>query len=108
MKERIYHIFLYHDTIHGLWTFLTQMYAHEQNDSRIFELHREIAHASQTTLGILVANFFCYLQSRWEELAQYDHLNEFWIETASLVAKRLNRQHTYHFLMGLKPESLRT
>ena len=63
MEAWIYHMFLYHDTIHGLWTFLTQMYAHEQNDSQIFELHREIACASQVTLGVWVADFFSYLQS---------------------------------------------
>ena len=72
--------------------------------------HREIACASQATWGILIVEFFGYLQSRWEELAQYEPLSEFLVETASLVAKRLNRQHTYQILMGLKAEfeSLRT
>ena len=86
------------------------MYAHEHNDSRIFELHREIACASQAILSVSVADFFGYLQSRWEELAQYEPLIEFPVETAALVAKRLNRHHTCQFLMVLKPEfeSLRT
>ena len=110
MEQRIYHMFLYDDTIHGLWTSLTQMHAHKQNDSWIFELHREIARASQTTLGVLITDFFGYLQSRWKELAQYEPLSEFSAEIASLVAKCLNRQHTNQFLMVLKFEfeSIRT
>ena len=37
-------------------------------------------------------------------MAQYELLSEFPAETASLVAKRLKRQHPYQFLMSLKPE----
>ncbi|XP_059663518.1 serine carboxypeptidase 1-like [Cornus florida] len=39
-----------------------------------------------------------------EELAQYEPLNEFPPEVASLLVKRLDRQHTYQFFMGLRPE----
>ena len=46
MEERVYHMFMYYDTIHGLWTALSKMYAHAHNDSRIFELYRDISHAS--------------------------------------------------------------
>ncbi|GFY87364.1 hypothetical protein Acr_05g0010030 [Actinidia rufa] len=70
MEDRVYHMFMYHDTVHGLWTALTQMYAHARNESRIFELYREISHASQTSFGLSVADYFGYLQTRWEELAQ--------------------------------------
>ncbi|GFS34572.1 hypothetical protein Acr_00g0034750 [Actinidia rufa] len=35
MEDRVYHMFMYHDTVHGLWTALTQMYAHARNESRI-------------------------------------------------------------------------
>ncbi|GFY81214.1 hypothetical protein Acr_01g0010230 [Actinidia rufa] len=77
MEDRVYHMFMYHDTVHGLWTALTQMYAHAHNESRIFELYREISHASQTTLGLSVADYFGYLQTRWEELAQYEPLSDF-------------------------------
>ncbi|GFS39722.1 hypothetical protein Acr_00g0064600 [Actinidia rufa] len=47
--------------------------------------------------------------SRWEELAQYEPLSEFTTE-GGITARRLDRQHTYQFLMGLKPEfeALRT
>ncbi|GFY80335.1 hypothetical protein Acr_01g0001440 [Actinidia rufa] len=47
--------------------------------------------------------------SRWEELAQYEPLSEFTTE-GGIAARRLDRQHTYQFLMGLKPEfeALRT
>ncbi|GFY96431.1 hypothetical protein Acr_11g0007370 [Actinidia rufa] len=46
MEDRVYHMFMYHDTVHGLWTALTQMYAHARNESRIFELYREILNTS--------------------------------------------------------------
>ncbi|GFY95250.1 hypothetical protein Acr_10g0006350 [Actinidia rufa] len=109
MEDRVYHMFMYHDTVHGLWTALTQMYAHARNESRIFELYREISHASQTTLGLSVADYFGYLQTRWEELAQYEPLSDFPSDGA-VESKRLDRRHTYQFLMGLKSdfETLRT
>ncbi|GFZ07959.1 hypothetical protein Acr_19g0008960 [Actinidia rufa] len=109
MEDRVYHMFMYHETVHGLWTALTQMYAHARNESRIFELYREISHASQTTLGLSVADFFGYLQTRWEELAQYEPLSDFPSDGA-VESKRLDRRHTYQFLMGLKSdfETLRT
>ncbi|GFS30713.1 hypothetical protein Acr_00g0013520 [Actinidia rufa] len=49
------------------------------------------------------------LRSRWEELAQYEPLSEFTTE-GGIAARRIDRQHTYQFLMGLKPEfeALRT
>ncbi|GFZ05714.1 receptor like protein 29 [Actinidia rufa] len=109
MEDRVYHMFMYHDTVHGLWTALTQMYAHARNESRIFELYREISHASQTSFGLSVADYFGYLQTRWEELAQYEPLNDFPSDGA-VESKRLDRRHTYQFLMGLKSEfeALRT
>ncbi|GFS34988.1 hypothetical protein Acr_00g0037170 [Actinidia rufa] len=109
MEDRVYHMFMYHDTVHGLWTALTQMYAHARNESRIFELYREISHASQTSFGLSVADYFGYLQTRWEELAQYEPLSDFPSDGA-VESKRLDRRHTYQFLMGLKSEfeALRT
>ncbi|XP_057514701.1 uncharacterized protein LOC130796377 isoform X1 [Actinidia eriantha] len=103
MEDRVYHMFMYHDTVHGLWTALTQMYAHARNESRIFELYREISHASQTTLGLSVADYFGYLQTRWEELAQYEPLSDFPSDGA-VESKRLDHRHTYQFLMGLKSD----
>ncbi len=50
-----------------------------------------------------MVDFFGYLQSRWEELAQYEPLSDFLADDASIVASRLNRQHTL-VLLGLKPE----
>uniref|UniRef100_A0A2N9IGT2 Integrase catalytic domain-containing protein n=1 Tax=Fagus sylvatica TaxID=28930 RepID=A0A2N9IGT2_FAGSY len=84
MNERIYNTFMYHDTVNGLWTALS--------------------------LGLSVVDYFGYLQSRWEELAQYEPLSDFPAEAASIVVTRLGRQHTYQFLLGLKPEfeALRT
>ena len=64
MEDRLYHMFIYNDTVHNLWTALSQMYAHSHHDSRIFELYREIARASQETLGLSVADYFGFLQSR--------------------------------------------
>ncbi|GFZ19458.1 hypothetical protein Acr_28g0001630 [Actinidia rufa] len=109
MEDRVYHMFMYHDTVHGLWTALTQMYAHARNESRIFELYREVSHASQISLELSVADFFGYLQTRWEELAQYEPLSDFPSDGA-VESKRLDRRHTYQFLMGLKSEfeTLRT
>ncbi|GFY95374.1 hypothetical protein Acr_10g0007590 [Actinidia rufa] len=109
MEDRVYHMFMYHDTVHGLWTALTQMYAHARNESRIFELYREISHASQTSFGLSVADYFGYLQTRWEELAQYKPLSDFPSDGA-VESKCLDRRHTYQFLMGLKSEfeALRT
>lgn len=80
------------------------MYAHAHSDARIFELYQDISHAFQEALGFTVAEFFGYLQSRWEELAQYEPLSDFLAIAASIVSARLARQHTYQFLMGLKPE----
>jgi hypothetical protein len=110
MDERIYNTFMYHDTVNGLWTALCQMYAHAHNDACIFELYQDVSHASQAALGLLVVDYFGYLQSRWEELAQYEPLSDFPAEAASIVVTRLGRQHTYQFLLGLKPEfeALRT
>ena len=70
-------MFMYHDTAHGLCTTLTHMCAHARNESRIFELYQKISHASQTTLGLFVADYFGYLQTRWDELAQYESLSDF-------------------------------
>ncbi|GFY88845.1 hypothetical protein Acr_06g0007850 [Actinidia rufa] len=104
MEDRIYHMFIYNDTVHSLWTTLSQMYAHAHHDSRIFELYQEIARASQETLGLSVADYFGFLQSRWEELAQYESLSDFPTAIAIIVSQRLARQHTYQFLMDLKSE----
>ena len=46
MEERIYHVFMYHDTVQSLWTSLTQLYAHKRNDAHIFELYRQIHQAA--------------------------------------------------------------
>ena len=89
MEDRIYHMFIYNDTVHSLWTALSQMYAHAHHDSRIFELYREIARASQETLGLSVADYFGFLQSRWEELAQYEPLGDFPAAAATIVFQRL-------------------
>ncbi|KAE9466932.1 hypothetical protein C3L33_01159, partial [Rhododendron williamsianum] len=102
MEEHIYNMFMYCDTAPRLWASLTQMYAHARNDIRIYELYQEISHASQETLKLSVAEFFGYLQSRWEELAQYEPMSDFPADAASIMVKRLNRQHIYQFLMGLK------
>ncbi|XP_059671155.1 uncharacterized protein LOC132316698 [Cornus florida] len=104
MEERIYNIFMFYDSVNDLWTTLNQMYAHSRNDARIFELYQDIAKASQEGLNLSVTDCFGYLRSRWEELAQYEPLSEFPSEAASLLVKRLDRQHTYQFLMGLHPE----
>ncbi|GFS42230.1 hypothetical protein Acr_00g0078600 [Actinidia rufa] len=48
MEDRVYHMFMYHDTVHGLWIALNQMYAYARNESRIFELYRYISHASHS------------------------------------------------------------
>ncbi|GFY98704.1 hypothetical protein Acr_13g0001050 [Actinidia rufa] len=97
MEPRIYHVFMYHDMVPLLWSSLTKMYAHARNEARIFELLPT------------VTDYFAYLQSRWVELAQYEPLSAFTTE-GGIAARRLDRQHTYQFLMGLKPEfeALRT
>ncbi|GFS44584.1 hypothetical protein Acr_00g0091130 [Actinidia rufa] len=80
MEPRIYHVFMYHDMVPLLWSSLTKMYAHARNEALIFELYREIHQASQASLSLSVADYFAYLQSRWEELAQYEPLSEFTTE----------------------------
>ncbi|GFY87388.1 transducin family protein [Actinidia rufa] len=85
MEDRIYHMFIYNDTVHSLWTTLSQMYAHAHHDSQIFELYREIARASQETLGLSVADYLGFLQSRWEKLTQYEFLSDFSIEAATIA-----------------------
>ena len=103
MEERIYHMFMYHSIVHGLWTTLSKMYAHTPSDSRIFELYQEISHASQASLGLFVIDYFGYLQTRWEELAQYELISDF-PNDGDVEVKRLDHRHTYQFLMGLKPK----
>lgn len=104
MEERIYNMFMFHDSVATLWEALTRTYSHGKNDARIFELYREVSHASQVSLGLSVADYFIYLQTRWEELAHYEPLTEFPTDAATLVQSRIDRQHTYQFLMGLRPE----
>ncbi|XP_028120352.1 uncharacterized protein LOC114317794 [Camellia sinensis] len=104
MEDQIYHMFLYCDTVPSLWQTLSQMYAHAHNDARILKLYQDIAQASQSSLGLSVAEFFGYLQACWEELAQYELLTNLPPEAAFLMSKRLARQHTYQFLMGLNSE----
>ncbi|KAL7172922.1 hypothetical protein ACSBR2_032400 [Camellia fascicularis] len=84
-------MFLYCDTVPSLCNALSQMYAHAHNDVHIFELYQEIAHTSQSTLGLIMAEFFGYTQARWEELAQYEPLIELLPKAASLVPKCLAR-----------------
>ena len=50
-----------------------------------------------------VADYFGYLQTRWEELTQYEVLSDF-PRDGVVESKRLDRRHTYQFLMDLKPE----
>ena len=58
MEDRIYHIFIYNDIVHNLWTALSQIYADAHHDFRIFKLYREISRASQEILGLFVTNYF--------------------------------------------------
>ncbi|GFZ12658.1 hypothetical protein Acr_23g0010430 [Actinidia rufa] len=97
VEDQVYHMFMYHDTVHGLWTALNQEYAHARNESRIFELYQDISPASQPTLGSSVADYFAYLHTRWEELAQYEPLSDF-SNDGVVESKRLDRRHTYQRL----------
>ncbi|GFZ13064.1 structural maintenance of chromosomes (SMC) family protein [Actinidia rufa] len=109
MEPLIYHVFMYHDMVPLLWSYLTKIYARARNEARIFEFYREIHQASQASLSLSVTDYFAYLRSRWEELSQNEPLSEFTTERG-IAAHRLDCQHTYQFLMGLKPEfeALRT
>ena len=55
-------------------------------------------------MKLSIADYFSFLQSRWEELAQYEPLTDFLAEVAEVLAQRLETLHTYQFLMGLKLE----
>ena len=79
------------------------MYSHPQSNAHIFELYQEILHASQATLGLSVADYFGYLQTCWEELAQYEPITDL-PNDGDVESKRFIRRHTYQFLMGLKLE----
>ncbi|GFZ13658.1 hypothetical protein Acr_23g0020430 [Actinidia rufa] len=61
-----------------------------------------IVRASHETLGLSVADYFGFLQSHWEELAQYEPLSDFPAAAATIVSQRLTHHHTYLFLIGLK------
>ena len=52
---------------------------------------------------------FLGICTHWEELSQYEPISDFPTDGA-VETKRLDRRHTYQFLMGLKPEfeALRT
>ncbi|GFZ15872.1 ARF-GAP domain 2 [Actinidia rufa] len=86
MEDRIYHMFIYNDTVHSLWTALSQMYGHAHHDLRIFDLYWDIARASHETLGLSVADYFGFLQSRWEELEQYEPLSNFPAAIATIAS----------------------
>ncbi|GFS29764.1 hypothetical protein Acr_00g0008280 [Actinidia rufa] len=87
MEDIIYHMFIYNDTIQSLWTALSQMYAHAHHDSQIFDLYIErLLEPHKETLEFSVADYFGFLQSRWEELAQYEHLGDFLTEASVVVA----------------------
>ena len=62
-------------------------------------MYREISRASHETLGLSIADYFGFLQSRWEELAQYEPLRDFSTAAATIASQRLARQLTYQFLM---------
>ncbi|KAK1285637.1 hypothetical protein QJS10_CPB20g00673 [Acorus calamus] len=49
METRIYNMFMYHDTVDSLWAALKKTYGHARNDSRIYELYKDIAQATQGT-----------------------------------------------------------
>ena len=51
--------------------------------------------ASQETLGLSIAGYFGFLQSRWEELAQYDLLSDFLVVATTIISQCLSRQHIY-------------
>ena len=85
VEDRIYHMFIYNDTVHSLGNTLSQMYAHVHHDFQICELYWKIAYASQETLGLSVVDYFGFLQSRWEELAQYESLSDFPAATATIA-----------------------
>ena len=51
-----------------------------------------------------MVDYFGKLQSRWEELAQYELLRDFPTEAVFVVLQCLNILLTYQFLMGLKLE----
>jgi len=76
--------------------------SHSKNDARIYKLHMEVSHATQASLGLSMPDYFAYLQCRWEELAHYETLDDFDEKHAQLVMDRLERHHTYQFLMGGK------
>ena len=73
------------------------MYAHACNESQIFVFYRDITHASQPTLGFSITNYFRYLQTKWEELSQYELLSDF-LSDGVVESKLLDRRHTYQFL----------
>ncbi|KAK0602745.1 hypothetical protein LWI29_036622 [Acer saccharum] len=109
MEPQIFNMFMYHETIRSLWIALTSMYAHSKNEARLFKLYQEVSHATQTSFSMSFSFFFGYLQTRWDEMAQYELISEYG-KMASVVVKSLDRLHTYFFLMGLNPkfEHLRT
>ncbi|KAK1265656.1 hypothetical protein QJS04_geneDACA014974 [Acorus gramineus] len=100
METQIYNMFMYHDTVDSLWAALKKTYGHARNDSRIYELYKDIAQATQGTQS--VTDYFGFLQARWEELAHYEPLSELPKDAATIVVGRLQRQQTYAFLMGLR------
>lgn len=53
MEEQIYNMFMYHETIQGLWYAPMELYAHAHNKSQNFMLYYEISYNSQAFLGCL-------------------------------------------------------
>ena len=75
--ERIDTMFMDHNTALSLWTALCKMCAHDHSDSCIFKLYQDIFYASQAALGLSIFDYFGYLQTRWEEVAQYEPITDF-------------------------------
>lgn len=72
MEPNIYELFMFYNTVDGLWAALTEMYAHSRNSTRILKLFQEIAQASQKNDYVKV--YYGYLKKRWEELKHHESL----------------------------------
>ena len=61
LDELVYNMFMHHRNVFDLQNALNKMYAHVYSDFCIFELYQDISYASQSTLGLSIADYFGYL-----------------------------------------------
>ncbi|GAV61311.1 UBN2_3 domain-containing protein, partial [Cephalotus follicularis] len=99
MEPQVYEIFAYSETSKALWDSLRDMYGHDDNDSRVFELQQEISKMEQTT-GQSFIHHLRNLKRKWDELKQYRPI----AATVEVYTQREEQDRMFQLLASLTLE----